>query len=179
VEWDVKPLLNQSSTYDRCIVPSYRILASTQYLGCIECMRCRLLLPMFAVSVCLSVHRFVALLKSAASRAVYAAYHVHGVIQCSLCQITFFPKLITSFRKPWRYVQLTNILANIFLKVRLATVQAKLTTRLLVVDSSPNKLVRVNVRIRTEGRVQIRVTARVRLALMRVDWKPCNTVVIL
>jgi len=36
-----------------------RVLYRFVLLGCIECMRCRLLLPMFAVSVCLSVTRRV------------------------------------------------------------------------------------------------------------------------
>jgi len=46
-----------------------------RFLGCIECMRCWLLLPMFTVFVGLSVTR----IKSAAA---------HWVIQCSLWQIT-------------------------------------------------------------------------------------------
>jgi len=43
-----------------------------------------LFLAMFTVSLSLSVMW----LKSAAVRAVYTACRVHGVIQCSLCQIT-------------------------------------------------------------------------------------------
>jgi len=35
----------------------------SNFLGCIECMRCRLYLPMFAVSVCWSVHQSVCLLR--------------------------------------------------------------------------------------------------------------------
>jgi len=52
------------------------IKRNIQFFGCIECMRCRLFLPMFAVSVRLSVCQtqsvHVTLLKSAAARAVCA-----------------------------------------------------------------------------------------------------------
>jgi len=48
-------------------------------LGCFECVTCRLLLPMFAVSVCQSVHQSVCLSCGTCS--------VLGVIWCSLCQI--------------------------------------------------------------------------------------------
>jgi len=52
---------------------------STSFLGCIECMRYRLLLPMCAVSACLSVSQSVTQLNSAS---------LCWVIRCSLCQIT-------------------------------------------------------------------------------------------
>jgi len=47
------------------------------FLGCIKCMRCRILLPMCAVYVCPSVHLSVR----------QSVCHA-GVIWCSLCQIT-------------------------------------------------------------------------------------------
>jgi len=51
-----------------------QLLTFPLFLGCIECMRSWLLLPMFAVSVSLYVTRR----KSAAARAVYAVCCVHG-----------------------------------------------------------------------------------------------------
>jgi len=42
-------------------------------LGCIECMTCRLFLPVFAVSVSLSCG---------------SVCHVHGITRCSFCHIT-------------------------------------------------------------------------------------------
>jgi len=53
-------------------------LVLTVLLRCIECMRCRLLLPMCTVTVSLSI-----CLSRGSSRLDYA-----GVSQCSLCPIT-------------------------------------------------------------------------------------------
>jgi len=38
-----------------CLVMSFLQVVDRQFLGFVECMRCRLFLPMFAVSVCQSV----------------------------------------------------------------------------------------------------------------------------
>jgi len=47
-------------------------------------------------SVCLSVRLSVTWLKSGVAHAVYTACRVHGVIRCSLCQITLTTCLFTT-----------------------------------------------------------------------------------
>jgi len=53
-----------------------------RFLGCIECMRCRLLLPMCAASVCQPASPPVCLSRGS------TRLHCAGIIRCSLYQIT-------------------------------------------------------------------------------------------
>jgi len=77
-------------------------------LGCIERVRCWLLLPMFVVSVCLSVTR----LKSAAVCAVYAACRMSGVIWCSFRQMPLASVKLW-YLSPWSlFCPLKNSLMN-------------------------------------------------------------------
>jgi len=76
--------------------PKMHTLSKHQLLGCIECMRCRLLLPMIAVSVCPSIWQSVCHECTEwphTVRPTWKSASLCEVIQCSLCQITF---LLTS-----------------------------------------------------------------------------------
>jgi len=63
-------------TYDYPTHPSTTAQTGFSFIGCIKCTRCRLLLPMCAVSVSPSVSLS------------HSACSVRGVIWCNLCQIT-------------------------------------------------------------------------------------------
>jgi len=69
----------------------YAFNSTRQFLGCIECMRCRLFLPMIAVSVRQSV------LSRDSTR-----LHCAGVIWCRLCQIVLASCLPCSREKQKR-----------------------------------------------------------------------------
>jgi len=58
-----------------------------QLLGCIECIRCRLLLPMCSMSVCQSVYLSVCLSRGS------TRLHCAGVIRCSLYKL-LWPHLL-------------------------------------------------------------------------------------
>jgi len=100
------------------------------FLGCIECMRCRLLLPICAVSVRQSVRPSVCLSvpQSLCHAAKFGgACSVWGVIRCSLCQITLASCYL--YRTKKNFVFLLTSYPVFFLGIAVLLVSAKNTKR--------------------------------------------------